>query len=277
MFRTIIIGCDGTEREARAIALALQLRDPHVGRLVLVDATFMFHLRSPVSPEVLLGRAEANVPFGIPCERRRLVGLSTGAAINDLAETIGADLIVLGGAGHDPVHGLATAVAAGNLVHGAPCAVAVAARGLYPPFAASSYLAVAYDGSPEADAALESAYGIAETTGAGVRLCLAIEFEADRERAGRDALAAAAARAPEGIEVEQRLLIGPPAQEVSGAALDCNLLITGSRGHGAGHRVLVGSTSAGLVRDGRTPLLVIPRALVSDAARPGRPLAGMAR
>jgi nucleotide-binding universal stress UspA family protein len=275
MFRTIIIGCDGTERETAAIALALHLRDPAGGRLILVDATFMFHLRSPAPTDVLLGRAEANVPVGVPCERRRLIGLSTGAAINDLAGTIGADLIVLGGGSRDPVHGLATAAAAGHLVHGAPCAVAVAAQGRYPQLGASSCVAVAYDGSPEADAALQRAYGIAETTGAGVRLCLALEPFVNRDRPARDALVAAAARAPANIEVEQRLLAGSPAYEISEAALDCNLLITGSRGHGAGHRVLVGSTSAGLVRDGRNPLLIIPRAL-TPAPQPDALMAGVA-
>jgi nucleotide-binding universal stress UspA family protein len=177
-------------------------------------------------------------------------------------------------------------------VHGAPCAVAVAAQGHYPQLGASSCVAVAYDGSPEADAALQRAYDIAETTGAGVRLCLALEpfvfatgfaigpavgFEADRDRAGRNALAAAAARAPANIEVEQRLMMGTPAEAVSEAALDCNLLVTGSRGHGAGHRVVVGSTSAGLVRDGRNPLLITPRALVAAAPQPDGLMAGVAR
>jgi nucleotide-binding universal stress UspA family protein len=290
MFRTIIVGCDGTEREAGAIALALQLRDPDGGRLILVDATFMFHLKSRVPSEVLLERAEANVPFGVPCERRRLIGVSTGAAMNDLAQTSGADLVVLGSARYDPFHGLATAAAAGHLEHGAPCAVAVAARGRHPRLDASSHVAVAYDGSPEADTALEMAYEVARGTGAGVRLCLALEqfefaagftvgpaagFASAHERAGRAELAAAAGRAPETVDVKQSVVVGSPTEVISEAALGCDLIVTGSRGHGAACRMVVGSTSGGLVRDGRTPLLIIPRAPVVRPLQPARHLAAV--
>jgi hypothetical protein len=43
--------------------------------------------------------------------------------------------------------------------------------------------------------------------------------------------------------------------------------VTGSRAFGALHRVIVGSTSSGLLRDGRTPLLITPRILVAAVPR----------
>lgn len=45
------------------------------------------------------------------------------------------------------------------------------------------------------------------------------------------------------------------------AAADADLLVVGSRGYGPLRRVLLGSTSAGLVRSARCPVLVYPRAI----------------
>ncbi len=285
MYRTIVVGCDGSEHEANAIAFAQQLLDP-AGRLVLVNAFSPSELAFDYSgwlaerSDEILAHAEAAVSHTIACERRRASGPSVAAALNTIAEEIHADLIVLGDA-HHGLDLMARGTARG-LLHGAPCAVAVASPGQSERFGTAPRIAVAYDGSPEARLALDTAYAIASATSATVRLHLALEpfvfasgfavgavegFDEAREEEARAELAAATARAPEGVIADAQLLHGPAALAIADAARDADLLIAGSRGFGALHRVMVGSTSSGLLRDGRTPLLVTPRILLSGAPK----------
>jgi nucleotide-binding universal stress UspA family protein len=283
MYRTIVVGCDGSEHEANAIALARQLLDPLSGRLILANAfspsEFAFDYSGWLAErsDEILEHAEANVPYGVTCERRRASGPSVAAALNGMAEAVHADLIVLG----DAHHGLDLMQrgTARGLLHGAPCAVAVASAKQSERFGASPRICVAYDASPEAQVALDAAYRIAVATAATVQLYYALEpfvfatgfavgpavgFDQAREDEARAELDAAAARAPEGVAVEGHVLRGPAGQAIADASTDADLVVTGSRGFGALHRVIVGSTSSGLLREARTPLLVTPRVLVAD-------------
>ncbi|MEA2123640.1 MAG: hypothetical protein QOI80_422 [Solirubrobacteraceae bacterium] len=283
MYRTIVVGCDGSEHEANAIGLAQHLLDPLSGRLILVNAfspsalAFDYTGWLAERADEILERAEANVRYGVTCERRRASGPSVAAALNGIAEAEHADLIVLGDA-HHGLDLLARGTARG-LLHGAPCAIAVASPNQSEHFGAPQRICVAYDASPEAHVALDAAYRIAVATAAAVQLFLALEpfvfasgfavgpavgFDAARETEARAELDAAIALAPRGVDVAGEVVLGPAAQAIADAASDADLLVTGSRGFGALHRVVVGSTSAGLLRDGRTPLLVTPRVLVAD-------------
>jgi nucleotide-binding universal stress UspA family protein len=281
MYRTIVVGCDGSEHEANAIALAQQLLDPVGGRLILVNAfspsTLAFDYSGWLAErsDEILERAEANVQYGVTCERRRASGPSVAAALNGIAESAHADLIVLGDA-HRGLDLLARGTARG-LLHGAPCAVAVAAPNQAERFGAAPRICVAYDASAEAHLALDAAYRIAVATAATVQLCLALEpylfatgfavgpavgFDEARENEARAELDAAVALAPEAVAAAGQVLFGPAAHTIADAANDADLLVAGSRGFGPLHRVMVGSTSSGLLADGRTPLLVTPRVLL---------------
>ena len=68
---------------------------------------------------------------------------------------------------------------------------------------------------------------------------------------------------PEDMPVDSRLLLGPAA-EIAKAAGDHDLLVLGSRGHGAFGRALLGSLSARLITDTSSPVLVLPRAAGED-------------
>ncbi|MGI8622174.1 MAG: universal stress protein [Solirubrobacteraceae bacterium] len=296
MYRTIVVGCDGSQHEADAIALAQQLRDSRVGRLILANVYPLYRgLAGPgLTVQYLdwladhardtLDRAEASVSYGVPCEHFTIQRSSAAAGLNDLAETTSADLIVLGGSHRGLPGDVAGRKTVQRLLHGAPCAVAVAAPGQAQRFGASPRICVAYDGSPEACFALDVAYAIAAETSASVLLCSVVEpivyatgfavggaagFDEVREGAARHELEAAAARAPAGVGVEQRLLSGSPAQAVTeAAATDVDLIVAGSRGFGALHRALAGSTSGGLLKNGRVPVLVTPWLAVEHAKAP---------
>lgn len=294
MFRTIIVGCDGSEHEADAIALAQQLRDPDGGRLVLTNVFPLYRgIWTPIEPfeyaEWLadqatesLHRAEANVAVGVPCERQAIAAPSAAAGLDDLADTLGADLIVLGGSHRGAVGELAGRKTVQRLLHGAPCAVAVAAPGQGQRFGDHPRICVAYDASPEARFALDTAYGIAATTSASVDVCTALEpivyaagfaggvyvgLDEEREKAGRADLDEVVALAPDGIAAEGHILSGPPASVVlAQAGDDVDLVVAGSRGYGALHRAIAGSVSGRLLTDGKAPILVTPRVVARAAS-----------
>jgi nucleotide-binding universal stress UspA family protein len=287
VYRTVVVGCDGSEEQADALAL---------GRLML--ATVFPLLRALTGPalaveygswlaeraEETLALAAAALPEGIPFETHTLASPSAAAGLTDLAETLEADLIVLGRSARSFVADLAGLKTIQRLLHGAPCAVAVATPGQADRFGASPRIGVAYDASAEADLALSSAYAIAAATGAEVLLCSVLEpivavagfggvvDDAEGERSARSALEAAAAKAPKGVRVEQRLLRGsPPAALILEAMEGVDLVVAGSRAYGPVHRALAGSTSSVLLKDGRVPVLVTPRVAAGHEAPRQRP------
>lgn len=73
----------------------------------------------------------------------------------------------------------------------------------------------------------------------------------------------------EDVSANTVVLCGDPVRLLADAAADADLLVVGSRGYGPLRRVLLGSTSAGLVRSVRCPVLVYPRAIRADPGRTG--------
>ncbi len=243
MYKRILVGCDGSADQADAIALAQQLRDPDGGTLILTNVFSLF--RPLTGPGLLLhygewlgeraaetiAAAQRLVDPGVPVERQVTAAPSAAAGLNDVAETVEADLIVLGGSDRGAVADMAGRKTVQRLLHGAPCAVAVAARDQAVRLQAGAEICVAYDASPEADFALASAYRIAEARAARVRLCevlepivVAADFVGAIDDEGiadtmRAELADAAAQAPAGVATTAAAAAGlaaPPAGPGSG-------------------------------------------------------------
>lgn len=63
-----------------------------------------------------------------------------------------------------------------------------------------------------------------------------------------------------GLKVTPLLLRGPTSETIVDKAVELNadVIITGSHGHGLLHDILVGSTSAGILKKSPIPVLVIP-------------------
>lgn len=83
-------------------------------------------------------------------------------------------------------------------------------------------------------------------------------WRAERTAAARAGLlSAAAVLAQQGREVETACAFGDPAAEIVAAAADADLIVIGSRGHGAGRRVLLGGVADRVVRTAPVATLVV--------------------
>ena len=158
-----------------------------------------------------------------------------------------------------------------RLLSGAPCPVAVAPRGYEP--LELRVIAVGYDGSAEATAALELATGLGEAADATLRV-IAVRRVPTTAAATQAEAIAAASGAPD-LQAQLHTAVtelpavlralplfekGEPASHLL-ARLDegVDLLVLGSRGYGPLRAVLLGSVSATVVRHAPCPVLITPR------------------
>jgi nucleotide-binding universal stress UspA family protein len=272
-FQRLIAAFDGSPPAEDALALALRLRDPDDGTLTLacvVSGRYWHvgaHAQRPdamVPDEIAFMLADARdraIPPGIRVHQRAPVAPSPARGLAELAEQDGADLIVVGSSRHADPGSIRLERTAGRLLQGAPCAVAVAPGGLRET-EAFRHVGVAYDGSPEADAAVLAAYDIAARSGAAVTLVYALSnpaAHASRLEA-QEQLDAAADAAPPGVNPKTALLYGPPGNMIRDACDGVvDLLVAGSRGYGPMQRALLGSVSEMLTDGARHPVVVLPR------------------
>ena len=276
-FRNVIVAFDGSPQSEDALALALRLCDRADGVLTLacVVTGHRWHVGpevrradAPVPDEISFMFAEARataIPAGVHVRQRAPVAPSPARGLTELAEREDADLIVIGSSAHAEPGRVRLERTAGRLLQGAPCAVAIAPGGLRESDD-FRHVAVAYDDSPEARAALAVAYAIAAPSHAAVTLMWALQrFEPEEVRretrlTAHAALDAAADSAPPELNPETMLLHGDPSTAIRGACEGIvDLLVTGSRSYGPLQRALLGSVSEALTEGAPHPVLVVPR------------------
>jgi nucleotide-binding universal stress UspA family protein len=147
-------------------------------------------------------------------------------------------------------------------------------------------IAIAFDGSPEAQVALRAAHELARRADAALRVLMVIEPPAAipghfiplpgleplitieraeamqrQEQAAQNELDSALAALGGGAAIERRVLFGtdPAAAVLDTAGTGVDLLVLGSRAYGPVRRAVVGSVSAAVVRHAPCPVLVTPR------------------
>lgn len=290
MFKNVIVGVDGREGGRDAIALARMLCDEH-GVLTLAHVYPLEHrawrgtnpahdaAQREQAKELLArirdeigGAAKLHV-FGSP---------SVGRGLHEMAEALGADLLVVGSAGR----GLLGRVFVGDdtraALDGAPCAVAISPAGYGPGLAALREIGVGYDGSPESEHAVGIAQKLASERHAKLSAFEAVSLPAyafagpavpDEDTI--DELVDRARKRVGGIEgVAPRASYGHPAEELALFSASLDLLVIGSRSYGPLGRLVHGSTASQLSRTARCPLLVLTRAArlatSGDASEDGR-------
>jgi nucleotide-binding universal stress UspA family protein len=293
----LIIGYPDTQQGDDALALGGELA--RILDSLPIVVTVLTWSPSLISREELENqlKAETAERFAVATDRLGVLGTQTRAlaspnpaqALHDLAEEEDARAIVVGSSHRGTAGRVLLGSVGESLLSGAPCSVAVAPLG----YAASDdhelrRIGVGFNGSPESWAALETAMGLADRLHAQVVVLSA----ADPERltygdalatldAGRihslareekeRLLRLAGSRAPKGVDVETKLLMGAPQYVLPQATDDLDLVISGSRGWGALRRTVLGSASTALMRQASCPVLVVPRASGLDPLRAFRP------
>jgi nucleotide-binding universal stress UspA family protein len=298
MFRTIVIGYEGPDRGDEAIALAEVLRDPRKGTLLLASAYPLapaMTVGGYVVPEeieklrdetkAMLATARDALPARDRTRIRAVASESPPRVLTEIAEAESADLVVVGSSHRGAIGRVLPGTTAERLLHGAPCAVAVAPRGYRG--GSIRHIGVAYDGSPEAEAALHAAEALAVELRAALTVYCVVEptppsaamiaagtgaewpSQSAKDHA-RHLLWAVSDNAPAGLQPETLLLHGEPAVEIAARAHGViDLLFAGSRGYGPLRRALLGSVSGALVRDAGCPVVVTPHtAIAQDDSAP---------
>lgn len=276
MFDNVLVGVDGQQGGRDAIALARTLvagggkltfeyvyhGDPHLwrGSRPPLEAGEEEHARE------LLVKAAGDA--SVEADLRVHGAASVGRGLHDLAETIGADLIVVGSSRR----GLVGRVVLGNdtcaALNGAPSAVAIAPANYAGHPAAVEEIGVGYNRSLESVHALKVARSIAATHHARVSVLETVSAPAFLLSAGPvvpgDALGAMLADADSELaglkDVDSHACYGQPAEELAIFSASVDLLVVGSRSYGPVGRLVHGSTSQQLARTARCPLLILTRA-----------------
>jgi len=208
---------------------------------------------------------------GLVSETRAFGGGSPAGVITGVAEADKTDVIVLGSPHRGAVGRVLVGSVAEGVLHGAPCAAVVAPRGYaedgHGPFAT---IAVAYDGTPEAKAALARARELAEQSRATLRILTVVAppvalpgvvgYAPVKPPEPDEVIAEGVAGAGNAVPVEGQRLDGPPARALAEACENgVDLLVAGSRGYGPMTRLLLGSVSSRLVAVAPCPVLIVPR------------------
>jgi nucleotide-binding universal stress UspA family protein len=277
MFENVLVGVDGTSNGRDAIALAAQLV-AHDRRITLANVR-----RDELHPLYAIvpgARSDESGPSLELLERERsdaqvqaevvsVAAESPGAGLHRQAEAQGADLLVVGSSGRSVLGRVMLGDDTRAALNGAPCAVAIAARGRAELPAPIAKVGVAYNGSPESERALAAAIEVAQPTRASVSALEVVSIPsylasglsaAAVTESIESVLAAARARLAALEGVEGRVVYGLAGEELAAFGQDVDLLVVGSRGYGPVRRLVLGSTSDYLERHARCSLLVLPRA-----------------
>lgn len=289
----VIVGIDGSEQQADALALGAQLARVEDGSLTLVHVYpwSRWSVRLGALHDVPMGEQAASLLHGaqqmidVPSTVRAVADISPPRGLHRVAEEERANVLVVGSSHRSALGRIVLGSVADRVIHAAPCAIAVAPRGYADERRGLKRVGVAYDGSAEARRALGWAASVAEAVAAEVVVSSVVEpivtaagyggvpyDAAELERPLREEcrrrLDEAVASLPAGVRGSGEMLSGAAAHALATAASDVDLLVTGSRAYGPVHTTLLGSVARSLVHHTPRPLVVVPRGAEAVAPPP---------
>ncbi|GAA3455153.1 universal stress protein [Dactylosporangium matsuzakiense] len=271
----IVVGFDGSPEAGAALDWAVDEAERTGCRLHIVHAYQVGwpigYFDQPTAPAVehTRRRADQVVAAAVAAVRARRPGLPvTGTAVHDapapaliLTGTPHTRLIVVGNRGAGGVAGLLLGSVSRQVASHSYVPVAVV-RGR----ATAGPVVVGTDGSPAADAALESAFAAAEARHAplvAVRAYVppatqpaAIDGLEATERAALDASLQGWRDKYPGVAVTASLGVGSPGPMLINRSRGAQLLVVGSRGRGVLTALLLGSTGHQLMQHAACPVIV---------------------
>lgn len=287
MFRNALVGVNGHLGNSDAVGLAKELLHEG-GELTLAhiypgDARIWGESGAEYSAvereRALKLLTQVRDQGDVNAQLRYEESASVGRGLHELAEAVGADLLVVGSS----VNGLRGRVLLGDdaraALNGAPCAVAIAPSGYSRENATIREIGVAYNGSPESDNAISVARKLAAKHGAKLSAFEAVSIPTYAFLAGpvpiENTVEGLVRQARERItalgDVEPHAAYGNAAEELALYSASIDLLVVGSRDYGPIGRLMHGSTSHQLARTARCPLLALTRAArAADGSDPSQ-------
>lgn len=292
MYGKIIVGYIDSDQGRDAVALGTLIAQATGGELVLVGVFPFGPAKEFVSVEVekvleagelalanqLQSAADAAGAVAEP-----FPSSSRARGLHDAVEELKADLVVVGSSSRAGLDRVLAGNVALQLLHGSPCAVAVAPKGFAKSDAHLAVIGVGIDGSAESTEALRAAIELGRGAGATLRLMAAAGIGnqsalgwgygthnvADLIRQQfQSYLDRAADEVPDELLQATRLLRGEAVPALTSEAEDIDLLCLGSRGYGPLRRVLLGSESSDLIKNSPCPILVVPRGTAAAGEQP---------
>jgi nucleotide-binding universal stress UspA family protein len=272
MSDTIIAGLDlDAPAQARdALAFASRLADVTSSDLLLV--TVFAPRAGALSTQVERRSRELATLAGRPLETMAIAGTAPARVLHELADQRRPRVLVIGSS-RGGAAGVTSLGSAGELLlHGGGAPVAVVPNDFTAPAGRAMSIGVAYGVTPESDDAVRLAAGLAQSSGARLKVLTIHEpaphDEMPERRPGEHLERALAGAAAERVE-----LSGDPAPALAAASADVDLLIAGSRSYGPLGAVLLGAVTRRLVYAARCPMMVVPR--TRDAAMAVALIGGM--
>lgn len=287
MFKTIIAGSDGRHGRGAA-SLAQVISAATSARLWLVGV----HWEPPLLPLDSSTQLRRSFEDELRALRDELApdatthvafDMSPAHALRRAADEHHADLVVVGSRQRTPLQRFASTDHALQVLHDAPCAVAVVPDVLPVPRSLGR-IGVGIDETPESAVALEIAAGLARLSGAELHL-LAVASDVyagspnlvasasylsvypavleARLKLARSEIATAL-EACDGVAATGDVRLGDPAGELAALSAGCDLLVLGSRRWGTVRRLALGSTSESVIRHAQCPVLVPPRGTAAE-------------
>jgi nucleotide-binding universal stress UspA family protein len=282
-FHRIVVGVDGSEQSPDAVRLARRLAYADDASIVLASVAMPdFYGVPDFTPDVPQHQERARQHIdhmrplleGFPRWEPEVVEASSAArGLHQVLEVEKADLLVLGATHHGWALSAVRGTVALRLLHGSPCAIAIAGRRALPEGPLT--VGVGYDEEHESGYAMEVAAGVARALGGKLRVITAVETPGPgHPEFGTDALRQSAdnliGRVEENIHhlahqldlpegVEPLVTTGSATDALVEASKDLDLLVVGSRAYGPVRSVLLGSVSTPVVQHASSAVLVVPR------------------
>ena len=291
MFKHVVAGCDGSPEGRDAVALGAAIASATGARMSLlaVFPTSFFPVpgitdRRTVRAEAIRNLRHDRELLAPEAITHAVADNSVPRALRHYAEHWHADLVVLGSSAAADEGRAAIGRRGRQLLYDAPFSLCVAARGVRSREHPLGRIGVGFDGSPEADAALGVASGLAQAVAGQLTVRRVLEdrvpllrgedwfrvidwsHEAMWEQGRRDVLAETeAAISRLGLGAEVSATVGDPGYELRRASELVDLLVVGSRRWGPLARLTAGGAGETLVSDAGCSVLIVPRPAVIGA------------
>lgn len=278
MFQRMIVGFDGTDTGLDGLLVSMGLAKAF-GSQVTVVYVYDEEL-SASSPEAareladhadaVLAGARERVSQGLAVRFCAQPASSPARGLHELARSEQVELIVLGSRRLGPLTKVALGAVSENVMHGAPCAVAVAPRGYrrdggYVP----QRIGVGWIPTGEGEHALDVSCRIARATGGGVEVVTTTSASgtlASLEDRARHAVDEVVAAVGGEVEVAVWAGVGKAAEELVKRSGTMDLVVLGSRGYGPPRTMLMGSVSSQVVPEARCPVMILAARSRDEAA-----------